>query len=330
MEQSAHQEVHLNAVTRDPLENFPLPPSDPASHKLMPNLFVIGASKSGSSALHAYLKVHPDICMGREKEPCFFVDQRELEEAWPIMARRPCSHEWNAYLGLFKGGEDAPYRGEGSVYYSQAPHRSGVAARIARFCPDARIIYTVREPIGRAVGHYWQRFKEFQETLPIDQAMRSHPIYRDTSDYALQLQEYRDHFPDSQIKVVVAEDLRSHRREVLADIIDWLGISQHEYSEAELTDRHKSPPTTRKERFPMVQKVRDSALWSGLRKCLPRSWVDGLRSASTTTFEKSQVDESGARDYLRRQLSPRRAEFERMIGRHIEAWGPLEEDSAQA
>ena len=299
---------------------IPPAPSDPASRALMPNLFVIGASKSGSSALHAYLRVHPEICMSSEKEPCFFVDNDELEAAWPIMARHACSHEWPAYLGLWEGGEGARYRGEGSVYYSQAPHRSNVAARIAAHCPDARIIYTVREPVARAVGHYWQRFKEFQEPLPIEQAMRENALYRDTSDYALQMEQYLAHFPASQIKVVVAEDLRTRRREVLAEVFDWLGVTPYHHDESEITERHKSPPTSRRQRFPLVKKLRDSTLWARVRQHLPQPIIDRLRDASTAKFDKAQVDESGARAYLAQYLAPRRAAFEALIGRRIDAW----------
>lgn len=296
------------------------PPTDPERLKLMPNLFVIGASKSGSSALHAYLVPHPDICMSKEKEPCFFVGQRELEEAWPIMARQPCSHDWDAYLDLWKGGENARYRGEGSVYYSQAPHRSGVPARIAAACPDARIVYSVREPVTRAVGHYWQRFKEFQEPLPLDRAVRENPLYRDTSDYALQLRAYLEYFPESQIKIIVAEDLRSRRREVLSDLIAWLGLPDYEYADAQIAERHRSPPTSRRQRFPIVRSIRDSAMWRAVRQRLPQGMIDQLRSAATVTFDKSEVDDSEARQYLSEYLAPRRAEFEEMIGRRITAW----------
>ena len=313
----------------DPLAGFPALPEAEAARGLMPNLFVIGASKSGSSALHAYIRYHPEIRASEEKEPCFFVDQQELEEAWPIMARQPCSHQWPAYLDLYAGGEDKAYRAEGSVYYSQAPHRSQVAPRIAHFCPDAKIVYVVREPVSRAVGHYWQRFKEFQESLPIGEAMRSNAIYRDSSDYALQLREYQAHFPPEQIKVIVAEDLRTRRREVMSDLFGWLGIADLDYSEEQLAERHKSPSTTRTVRFPLVRALRDSALWSSLRRVLPQGWIETLRKASTTTFEKSQVDESGARDFLARHLAPRRAEFEAMIGRHIEAWGPPAPQAAE-
>lgn len=307
----------MQAAT-DPIQSAPFKaaPQSP----LTPNLFVIGASKSGSSALHAYLRPHPDICMSAEKEPCFFVDQGELEQAWPIMARQPCSHDWEAYLALWTGGENARYRGEGSVYYSQAPHRSNVPARIAAACPDARIIYTVREPVQRAIGHYWQRFKEFQEPLPIEAAMRENPLYRDTSDYAMQLRAYLDHFDSSQIHVIVAEDLRSNRREVLSRCMDWLGIEPYEYAEDQLTDRHRSPPTSRRQRYPFVSRIRNSSLWSAARKRLPAGMVQRLREASTVSFDKAQVDESGARAYLASYLAPRRAEFEDMLGRRIAAW----------
>lgn len=295
-------------------------PKDEALLKLMPNLFVIGASKSGSSALHAYLKALPEVQMSREKEPCFFVDQSELEAAWPIMARESCSHEWEAYLRLWQGGEDATYRGEGSVYYSQWPHRSGIAARIAKAAPDARIIYTVREPVSRAIGHYWQRFKEFQETRSIDEAIREDPLYRDTSDYVLQMEEYLHHFDRSQISVVVAEDLRAKRRETLAEVIEWLGLPSYEFEESEITERHKSPPTSRRERLPFVSTVRNSGAWRTMRQMLPTSAVNFLRSQATVTFDKKDVDETAARAYLAAYFEPKMADFEEAIGRPLPEW----------
>ncbi|MEP2921496.1 MAG: sulfotransferase [Sulfitobacter sp.] len=301
------------------LEKSPNPQASETALK-MPNLFVIGASKSGSSALHAYLKVHPEIAMSLEKEPCYFIDQQELTEMWPIMARRACSHNKDAYLALWKGGEQARYRGEGSVYYSQAPHKSGVPARIKAACPDARIIYTVREPVSRAVGHYWQRFKEFQEELPLERAVVENALYRDTSDYALQMEAYLEHFDRDQIFVIVAEDLRTRRRETLAEVIAWLGLDDYSFSEDEIAEVHKSPSTSRKQRHPLVSSIRNSAAWALLRKYLPSSAVSALRKSATVEFEKKSVDETQARAWLADYLAPRITAFEKLIGRDIPAW----------
>jgi hypothetical protein len=300
--------------TLDPNETFARP------RAAAPNLFVIGASKSGSSALHAYLRHHPDIAMSREKEPCYFVDQEELRAAWPVMARQPFSHDWDAYLGLWDHAPDVRYRGEGSVYYSQAPHRSGVPARIAAACPEARFVYLVREPVRRAIGHYWQRFKEFQEPRAIEQAMREEALYRDTSDYALQLETYLEHIDISRIRVIVAEDLRHRRLDEINGLTDWLGLPRHDYAQEDIRDVHRSPPTSRKERFPFVSKLRNSGLWARARRQLPRPVVDRMRAAATVQFDKSEVDESGARLYLEAYLAPRRAAFETLIGRRITAW----------
>lgn len=302
-------------------------PTAPEARALMPNLFVIGASKSGSSALHAYLRPHPEISMSREKEPCFFVEQSELRRAWPIMARNACSHDWTAYLDLWRGGEAKRYRGEGSVFYSQTPHRSGVPARIKAACPEARIIYTVREPVARAISHYWQRSKEFAESLPLERAVRENALYRDSSDYALQLEAYLEHFDRSQIHVVVAEDLRNHRRETLADVIAWLGLEPYDYEDAELTERHKSPPTSRRERFPFVSAVRDSSAWQSIRTRLPAGVVDRLRAGATTQFHKAKVDEAPARAWLTEYLAPRTKAFEALLGRRIPQWSAAQRNT---
>ncbi|MEM1387904.1 MAG: sulfotransferase [Pseudomonadota bacterium] len=286
----------------------------------MPNLFLIGASKSGSSALHAYLGQHPDIAASSEKEPCFFVDQAELQEAWPIRSRHAHSYDLDAYLALWPSDTTARYRVEASVYYSQTPHRSRVPERIFSACPQARIIYVVREPAERAIGHYWQRFKEFQETRSLDDALREEPLYRDTSDYALQLEAYLKVFPREQIRIVIAEELRAARRDTLQSLFDWLGIASVTLSDTQLRDRHVSPSTSRAARHPAIRAVRDSALWAQMRRVLPRSAVDYLRRQATRPVDKTAVDDAAARAWLASELAPRRAAFEALLGRHVDAW----------
>lgn len=285
-----------------------------------PNLFVIGASKSGSTALNRYIGMHPRIHMSRVKEPCFFVEQEELALAWPIMARNPASHDRDAYLALFRDGEGAAYRGEASVYYSQSPHRSGVAARIAEAVPDARILYVVREPVSRALAHYWQRAKEFQDDLPLADAIRRNAIYRDTSDYAMQLTEYAAAFPRERIRVILAEDLRAERHRTLASLFDWLGLEPFDYPEEALPDVHVSSPLSRRQRFGFVRGVRDSAVWATARRALPEPVVDRLRRLGTMPFEKREVDDRAARDWLGRYFEDRIPAFEEMIGRSLDLW----------
>jgi len=48
----------------------------------MPNTFVIGAAKSGTTSLYDYLRQHPDVFMSPVKEPCYFA-YTENPPRWP-------------------------------------------------------------------------------------------------------------------------------------------------------------------------------------------------------------------------------------------------------
>jgi len=61
----------------------------------MPTFFVIGAAKCGTTSLHSYLDLHPEISMSSSKEPAFFVPE-------PIY--RTQVTERKAYLSLFESG----------------------------------------------------------------------------------------------------------------------------------------------------------------------------------------------------------------------------------
>ena len=87
--------------------------------RLRPNLFVIGAMKSGTTSLHAYLGSHPQIFMCPEKEPSFFAKET-------ISSR---GEDW--YLKLFAAAGSKPVIGESSTAYSRIPLFPGVPERIA-------------------------------------------------------------------------------------------------------------------------------------------------------------------------------------------------------
>ena len=63
----------------------------------MPNLFIIGAAKCGTTSLHHYLDQHPEVSMSEVKEPRYFC--RHFDDlGLPAVSRR------DEYLGLFESG----------------------------------------------------------------------------------------------------------------------------------------------------------------------------------------------------------------------------------
>ena len=89
-----------------------------------------------------------------------------------------------AYLELFNASGSRPYVGEASVYYTHLPLATGVADRIFRFNPDARLIYIMRDPVERTISHYWHRVIHNNELRPIALAIKNDRQYCDVSYYA--------------------------------------------------------------------------------------------------------------------------------------------------
>jgi hypothetical protein len=176
----------------------------------LPNLLVIGGMKCGTSSLHYYLSLHPEIFMSEEKELCFFAERWDRGLDW--------------YARQFPSA--APVRGESSPNYTKYPKLGGVPARIHSVVPDARLVYLVRDPVERIVSHYVDACSWGRERRTLDDAVREPEDnhYVNCSRYAMQLEQYLPYFPQSSILVVTSDDLREHRRETLGRIFGFLDV----------------------------------------------------------------------------------------------------------
>lgn len=167
----------------------------------LPTFLIIGAQKCGTSALHAYLDLHPDIAMSRPKELDFFLEDRNWSrgEAWYRRHFDPASRA----------------RGEASPNYTASPVWSGVAERMARTVPDARLIYLVRDPLARIASHWVHNWALRKEERALPEVLRREPIYLARSRYMAQLDEYLRVYPAERILVLEQDALRDRRRETL-------------------------------------------------------------------------------------------------------------------
>src|SRR5687768_11767835 len=89
-----------------------------------PNFLILGAARSGTTTLHEYLPLHPDVYMSMPKEPLFF----EAEY------RRGLDYYWRTY---FRGWRGQQLVGEARVANLLLPF---VVDRIAESVPDAKLI----------------------------------------------------------------------------------------------------------------------------------------------------------------------------------------------
>jgi hypothetical protein len=182
--------------------------------QIRPNLFIIGAMKSGTTSLHAYLAQHPDIFMSDPKEPGYFIKEENLSRG----------EDW--YLGLFAEAKQAKVWGESSAVYSMIPLYAGVPERIFRFNPEARFVYLMRDPFQRTLSHYKHLVYHHRERRDLLTAILSHPPYVNVSNYAMQLRPYFDRFGRQQVYVLTFEELVRNTSRAVGDLICWLGLDK--------------------------------------------------------------------------------------------------------
>jgi hypothetical protein len=77
----------------------------------------------------------------------------------------------------------------------------------------------VRYPLQRIRSDYLHRALSGRESKPLDEAVLSNPAYLDTSRYALQIEQYLEHFDRAQLLVLTAEDLRHIRAATLGRVL---------------------------------------------------------------------------------------------------------------
>jgi hypothetical protein len=198
---------------------------------VLPNLIVIGAAKCGTTALHRYLDLHPEISMSRVKEPGFFCS----------------SEDWSRRLGWYESlFGSAKVRGESSPSYTNFPRNRGVPERIASLVPDARLVYLVRDPVDRTITQYrFGRWVAGYEYGTPDDALSDLETSRVVlqSRYAYQLEQYLPFFSLSSICLVESGNLRNRPVETLQRIFRFLEVDDSFTSPA-FSQAHYQTETT--------------------------------------------------------------------------------------
>jgi len=191
----------------------------------MPNFLVIGAMKSGTTALYYYLEQHPEIYMSPVKEPNFFSSQEQENAADTVT-------DIGAYQHLFRGASGEKAIGEASHSYLYEPR---AAAEIRRYIPEARLIAILRNPINRAYSHFLHMVRSGAE--PVDdfaQALREEKVgirrertfqdYIGRGLYYEQLERYFGIFPREQVRVYLYEDLSDAPVRTVQDAFRFLEV----------------------------------------------------------------------------------------------------------
>lgn len=199
-----------------------------------PTFLLVGAAKSGTTALFRWLQQHPDVFMPRLKQPHYFAGLTPTFRGPGDQAlNRDLVTDEATYRRLFAPGTGHRARGEASPFYLFYAERA--APRIRAFFPEMRLVVLLRDPVERAYSGYLHLVRDgrevgsFRHALDREEERRRQgwePLWahRGLGLYARQLGAFLAEFPRSQVGVWRYEELRAEPQRVYREVCEFIGV----------------------------------------------------------------------------------------------------------
>jgi hypothetical protein len=242
---------------------------------MLPNLICIGAQKCGTTSLHEYLDLHPEISMSQPKELDFFVAE----------------HNWGRGMEWYEGhfADGGAIRGESSPSYTNYPEYRGVPERMAEVVPEVKLVYLVGDPLKRIVSHYVHHYAVGGTRRSIEAELGDlrNSVFVAHSLYHAQLRRYLRVFPESRILVVSQEDLLHERATALRRLFGFLGVTP-EFTSPGFDRVHHTSDTKTADGGPIPTPRLEGALRRRLVERLKPD-ADRLREHTGMAFERWEV-----------------------------------------
>jgi hypothetical protein len=311
----------------------------------LPNFFVVGAPKAGSTALWSYLDQHPQVFMCPLKEPSYFASELRPEnftdEMRPRIERELRALQrylrgdlrtkrfgglvanWEDYLSLYRNAGDALAVGEATASYLwSASAARNIAARI----PEARIVINLRNPVERAYSQYLQMLTagvirgSFRELIDASLSCRERRLgvtwpLLEYGRYAEQIERYLAEFQRAQIHIMYYEDLQRSPGQLMAQLYAFLRVDPGFVPD--ISRRHHEPIIPRANA--LAYYLKKSGVWPYLRRLAPVPLGPHLRPLlvrSRGSLQMRAADRAFLADYYRNDI----VRLGALLNRDLSGW----------
>lgn len=283
-----------------------------------PDFFLVGAPKSGTSAMTYYLRQHPEIFIPAEKDMIFFGSD--------LGYRHPRFSSLKDYCSLFAAATSKKLVGDSCVWYLSSKE---AAREIKEFSPEARIIIMLRNPIDMLYSLHSQALydrveviRDFQEALnaeaeraegrrlPTGVTFTHYLRYREVAKYSVHVARYFEVFGRDRVYVIIFDDFVANTAGTYADTLRFLGVD----------------PLFTLPSFPVVnpnkEKRISSSFGSRLAARMPALVGDMLRHLNTRYGSRAPMDPE-VRRRLAREMHREIVDLGNLIGRDLTHWCEL-------
>ncbi len=288
----------------------------------MPNFFILGAAKAGTTSLHYYLQQHPKVFLSAVKEPNFFgYDPFYAEGIHKYVARH-----FSCSCGF-------PARGEATPTYFHQYETVIPRMQEAFAAVSPRFLVILRDPVDRAWSHYLHRKRNctepetFERALALEnERLQQNPQafvgYFRPGLYAKQLTAWFRHFPRDRFLIGLTEDLRAKPTEFISNICSFLGVDPP--AEMDLSEK-KNRASEPRIRWLMQLLNRPNLVQRFVKSLLSRhtqlrlSWYIRELNLRPYTKELPRINEETAAS-LRTLYAEDLERLEEMIERDLSKW----------
>ena len=292
----------------------------------LPDFFILGATKCGTTSLHRYIRQHPEIFMPYKKELSFFQSE-------DFTRRNNICREIDNYLACFEPAGDR-IAGEATPSYFRRPEV--VAPNMKKFYGEwvPRFIVLLRDPVRRAYSNYKHRVQRGSETRSFEQALaeeyedlehsRSYwKSYFHDGLYAERLSKWWEYYPPDRFLVLLTNDLKVEADAAVREIFSFLGVRP----DVKVDTNARFNQNAGRQRSQMVKRFFNSSLAHAIATTLlPRRVRHNvrhfIRRANMEAVEEPPKLDSTVARRVREQYAEPTCRLSTMIDRDLSAWLP--------
>jgi len=304
-----------------------------------PDLFIIGAPKSGTTSLYDYLGGHPEIYMSPMKEPLYFCPDVRSGRS---RRRLEYPRDEHRYLALFADAKSEKRLGEATTRYLVS---HDAARLVSEFQPEAFVIAMLRNPVdlvyslhNERVSQGHERIVSFADAIAKDTDRERGlglpkgtnalgGVYRESASFSAPLQRWFDALGRERVHVIIFDDFARDPHASLRDVLDFLNVAP-DYQPTSFASRNASHRQRR-----WVRRIVDSRAGNWVTHDAMSAVVgSNRRSRLALRFRHSRINrrivrrellDPALRQRLADEFRPDVARLSEMLGRDlVSLWLP--------
>jgi hypothetical protein len=291
----------------------------------IPDFFIVGAPRCGTTALNHYLKQHPDI---------FIPDVKEMHFFGSDLLSGSIYRDKEKYLKQFEPARDEKRVGEASVWYL---YSTTAPREIRDFNPLSKIIIMLRNPVDMIqslhaklllVGD--ENIKDLKQALAAEEERKkglrrpdgSYPVvttfYRENARFAKHVKRYLDVFGPGKVHVIIHDDFQRDTAKSYQETLRFLEVDENFQPEFEVINEYRGVRSLKLHRI--MQNMPQIA-WTLRRALLPENFHIGgaLMRLNTPAVARPEIDGEQKKE-LKEEFLPEVEKLSELLGRDLNHW----------